>query len=283
MLGLRLWRQISRQAEHILENPAHRRIIGRVAPPLPFALECAMLLLVPLIMLPALLFTTAVYGMRWTMLISQSIARERTSGRFDLLALIPNGAFGSAWILACGAIQRTGMLTVLETPFAWLLRAFLMLVAFTTFEGFAVNNPLASQPDAILSAIFTFILLILALLVDHAHSVGLATLIGLLAPTYTTRTADAGLLALTVYTALQLTTYAITGIIGFALLPDIFAALNAPLPLTVLLLPILRVTILYSLREVIILYLWTLVQQQYNAAKQDVHAVDLPATTAGAI
>jgi hypothetical protein len=278
MLGWKLWRQISRGAQHPPENPAHRRLIGTAPPPMPFALECAMLLMVPVIMLPALVFTTAVYGLRWVALISQTIAREQTSGRFDLLALTPGGGFGTAWMLACGAIQRTGMLYVLETPFAWLLRGFLMLIVFTATTLFAVTGPLASPP-ILLGLIFTYVLLIVALVIDHAHSVGLAVLVGLLAPAYTTRTADAGLLALTTYTMLQLTTYAITGLVGFALLPDIFTALNVSPPVMLILLPLLRVAILLAIREVLITYLWTLVQQQYQAEPQDVGAVDLPVTT----
>jgi len=46
-----------------------------------------------------------------------------------------------------------------------------------------------------------------------------------------------------------------------------------------ILLPLLRVAILLAIREVLITYLWTLVQQQYQAEPQDVGAVDLPVTT----
>jgi hypothetical protein len=76
-----------------------------------------------------------------------------------------------------------------------------------------------------------------------------------------------------------LTTYAITGLVGFALLPDIFTALNVSPPVMLILLPLLRVAILLAIREVLITYLWTLVQQQYQAEPQDVGAVDLPVTT----
>ncbi len=281
MLGWRLWRQVSRYSALVLENPAHRRIIGQAAPSMPFALECAMLLLMPLIMLPAVVFTTAVYGIRWTTLISQSIARERAQGRFDLLALTPRGEFGTAWLMACGAIQRTGMLYVLETPFSWLLRGFLILVAFSSIALFSLDSPVFDQTEVILIGIYTFAWLILALLVDHAHSVGLSVLIGLLAPTYATRTADAGLLALTVYSMLQMTTYAIVGLAGFILLPDVFAAIRANPLLIAALLPILRLAVLYCIREILILYLWTLVRQQYHAEKQDVGAVDLPVKSFG--
>jgi len=279
MLGWRLWRQISRYTAHILENPIHRRIIGRAAPPLPFMLECAMLFLVPVIMLPAIVFTSAVYGVRWATLISQSIAREQVTGRFDLLALTPNGSFGSAWVMACGAIQRTGMLYVLETPFSWLLRGFLMLIVFTSVAIFSLDITFNNQTDVIIISIYTFAILMCALLIDHIHSVGLSVMIGLLAPTYTTRTADAGLLALTVYTMLQLTTYAVVGLFGFAVLPDLLTTLLLSPIMMALLLPIVRVVLLFTVRELVVTYLWTLVQQQYHAEKQDVNAVDLPATT----
>ena len=278
MLGWKLWRQISRYTTHILENPIHRRIIGQAAPPMPFMLECAMLLLVPVIMLPAIVFTSAVYGVRWATLISQSIAREQVTGRFDLLALTPNGSFGTAWVMACGAIQRTGMLYVLETPFSWLLRGFLMLIVFTSVAIFSLDITLNNQTDAIILSIYTFVILMCALLIDHIHSVGLSVMIGLLAPTYTTRTADAGLLAITVYTLLQLTTYALVGLFGFSVLPDLLKALHLPALMMALLLPIVRVLLLFTIRELFITYLWTLVQQQYHAEKQDVHAVDLPTT-----
>lgn len=279
MLGWRLWRQISRYTAHILENPIHRRIVGQAAPPLPFMLECAMLFLVPVIMLPAIVFTSAVYGVRWATLISQSIAREQVTGRFDVLALTPNGSFGSAWVMACGAIQRTGMLYVLETPFSWLLRGFLMLIVFTSVAIFSLDVTFNNQTDAIIISIYTFAILMCALLIDHVHSVGLSVMIGLLAPTYTTRTADAGLLALTVYTMLQLTTYAVVGLFGFAVLPDLLVALLVSPMIRTLLLPIVRVVLLFTVRELVVIYLWTLVQQQYHAEKQDVNAVDLPATT----
>jgi|GEM_PF-1946698 len=293
MLGWRLWRQISRYTAHILENPIHRRIVGQAAPPLPFMLECAMLFLVPVIMLPAIVFTSAVYGVRWATLISQSIAREQVTvareqvtGRFDLLALTPNGSFGSAWVMACGAVQRTGMLYVLETPFSWLLRGFLMLIVFTSVAIFSLDVTFNNQTDAIIISLYTFAILMCALLIDHVHSVGLSVMIGLLAPTYTTRTADAGLrtadaglLALTVYSMLQLTTYAVVGLFGFAVLPDLLVALLVSPMIRTLLLPIVRVVLLFTVRELVVIYLWTLVQQQYHAEKQDVNAVDLPATT----
>jgi hypothetical protein len=279
MLGWKLWRQISQQAERPPENPAHRRMIGSAAPSMPFALECAMLLLVPIIMLPAIIFTSAVYGIRWSALISQSLAREKTAGRFDLLALTPGGAFGTAWLMTCGAIQRTGMLYVLETPLAWMIRGLMSLAIFWVLglTGLFTYSGM-EEGEVLVALLFGFVVLLAALWVDHLHSVGLAALIGLLAPTYTTRTADAGLLAVTIYTMLQLTTYAITGLAGFALLPDILGALNVPGIVTALLLPVIRLAILFVLRELLIIYLWTLVQQQYNANAADVDAVNLPVT-----
>src|SRR5262249_20834925 len=67
----------------------------------------ALPIMIPIaILLRSTLFSGSIYGVVWTMDISQLLARERQNGTYDLLCLLPPGGLAAAWAICTGCLYR---------------------------------------------------------------------------------------------------------------------------------------------------------------------------------
>ncbi|MCC6894403.1 MAG: hypothetical protein IT321_16415 [Anaerolineae bacterium] len=272
-LTRKLWRWLNRaQAGH----PLYQRIITQAPYVLPWYMGCAIILLSPILLLPGIVFLSAVYGLRWAVQIASSIAHERESGMYDLLVTTPPGIIGVSRVVMSACLNRNETLEQTQAGGTWIMRGFftivLMLIA-------ASVSPPIIPPDAYASGgliIFIYLgTMAAAMYIDHVHSIVLAVEIGLWIPSYATRRLDAGAAAFIAYLVVQVSTFVITLLLGFTIAPAVFQMLALPAVISAILLPFIRLATFAGVREVIIHYLWGMVVRETQATPSEVEAMGL--------
>ncbi len=268
MLTWKLWRGLKRPAAR---NPLYQRIVNAPAQDIAWYFTCAIILAAPFLLLPAILFLSAVYGLRWTSAIAGTIAQERESGMFELISLSPPGMFGSSRAIMTACLHRNDSLAQVQSWGAWGIRMIFGLVLLMSFE--ILSTPIIRYDvDPFLGQIITPVYLVLlgvAVYLDHVQSIVMAELVGMIIPNYARRRTDASLGAAIVYLLLLVATYALTGFFGFAMLPPALELLPIAPQAQTILLPFIRVVIFYVIREILIRFLWQVLMRDTNAAPSD--------------
>lgn len=268
MLTWRLWRGLKKPAA---QHPLFLRVLN--TPPLimPWYIACSVIVIAPFLLLPALVFMSGVYGLRWAVMIANSIAKEQESGMYELIALTPVGAFGSSRAIMTACLHRNESLAQLQSLGAWALRITFGIVLMLSLE--MVSAPIIRYDvDPFLGQIITplyLLMLCIAVYIDHVQSIVTAELVGMLVPIYVRRRQDAGIGAGTAYTVLQVGSYALTLLLGFALLSPVLDAVPIAPQARTIVLPFLRLAIFYGVREVMIGWLWRTLVRETNAAESD--------------
>jgi hypothetical protein len=269
LLTWTLWRGLKKPAG---QHPLFQRVL--TAPPqmIPWYLACGLIVTAPFLLLPALVFMSAVYGLRWAVMIATAIAREQESGMYELTALTPPGALGSSRAIMTACLYRNESLAQIQSLGAWALRLSFGIVLMLSLETF--STPIIRYDvDPFLGQIITPLYLMtlgIAVYLDHVQSIVIAELVGMLIPVYVRRRQDAGISAGAAYAVLQVGSYALTLVFGFALLSPLLDALPIAPQARTLVLPFLRLAIFYGVREIIIGWLWRTLVRETNAAASEI-------------
>ena len=266
MLTWTLWRALRKPP---FAHPLYQQIIGRPASPMAASLSCVVVLVAPLLLLPALLFLSTVYGLRWAMQIASAIAVERETGRFDLLALAPDGAFGVSRAIMSAYLHRHESLSQIQSVGGWILRlAFMLtiLLALTSLAEPILTTDYAPNVNEAIMVLYV-VTMVAAIYIDHLQSIVIGLLVGMGLSTFAPRRLDASMGALLSYLLLQVAAYVVIVLIGFTLIPALLGAI--PAPYNTILLALLRLATLYLVRELLIRWLWSVVVRQTNAAASE--------------
>lgn len=268
MLTWKLWRGLKSPPHR---HPLFRRVMLAPLRQTPWYIGCAVILVAPILLLPAILFTSAFYSMRWAINIGGTIARERESGMFDLIALAPDGGIGASWAICTASIHRNQSLQQIQSPMSWIVRLGFTLLVLASLGNFV--QPLV--PDEADGALLTIIPLLYlftlagALYVDHMQSVAMGGLVGMLIPTYTRSRIDAGFGALIVFLFFQVITYVVTLLVGFSLVPNLMMRAGVTPTAAAIALPIIRLVIFFAIREAMISGLWRILVERLNVAASE--------------
>jgi len=258
------------------------RFLWRLALPILFVSIFALTpIILPLIVVsPVLLPLIAnLRGGVWAVKTGGAIARENEQGTYDLLALLPFGAFGANWVIGSGCLYRGSSFADLQT-FVRILMHFLLLVLGIALVIAIIlmaaeppsPKPLESQGQVFMTLV-NLAALIAAFYIDYVQSVIVGILVGMLAPAHAHNRFDTRAWGLFSYLFLQVSTYLITWLIGFQLVPTLYQALNFKGILAEFSLPIFRLAVFYLAREVIIATLWRALTWQLNAVSSDLNVL----------
>ena len=266
-----LWRWIKRP---VTGHPLYQRIVTQAPYIMPWYMGCALILFSPFLLLPGIVFLSAVYGLRWAVQIASSIANEREAGMYDLLVIAPAGALGVGRIVMSACMHRNESLEQTEAFGTWMMRGFFTVVLILIAAS--ITPPLI-PPDAAYSGgiVVTVYLatMAIAMYVDHLQSIVLSAEIGILVPSYASKRLDAGAAAFVLYLAIQLSTFVLTLLIGFTIAPKILDLLQLSNLANALLLPILRLLVFVGSREVIIQMLWKRLVRETDATPSEVEFI----------
>jgi hypothetical protein len=273
MLSWRLWRRLNRS---LPGHPVYQRVILQQPQPMPWYTGCAIIVAAPFVLLPAFIFMSAVYGLRWVVQIAGAIAHEREMGMYELLALTPMGGFGISWAITSAYLHRNESLEQIQSAGAWLMRAFFTLIVMLSAASLATTSVIPENADPALGQIIIPLYLItiaLAVYIDHIQSVALACIVGMLTPIYAQRRTDAGAAAFGIYLLFQIITYALTLFLGFSLIPAVLEGLRLSAFALTFALPVIRLSVFWGIREAMIQQLWDRLVRETNAALSEVQSM----------
>ena len=246
-----------------------------------FGVPAALLIL---FMAAPLLFPLAVslQAAVWAAHISYALAAERERGTYDLLCLFPDGSLGANWAIACGCVHRGVVFDALHVlaQVVLLLGMVFLAIIWLIVLGI-VANPVGKAGQDILAASRTLIdtvVLIAALGLHYTQTVVLSPVVGMWWATHAHRRIEAQLGAFGLSLAVQIGTYGLFLVVGFALLPLLYDGLPLASPAINLSLPVVYLVILYIIREGAIFWLWKIVTRRLNA---DPGGQDPPMPTSG--
>lgn len=234
---------------------------------MPWYLGCVLILISPLLLLPAMVFLSGVYGLRWAMQIASHIANERELGMYELLAISPSGRLGINRVIVSACLYRNESLEQVQAGGAWMMRGFFTLVFMligASVTGNFIPEDVTAPAGAVIILIYLFTMAA-AVYADHLQSIVLAVLVGMLIPNFITRRIDAGAGAFIGYLMVQVVTYAITLVIGFAAVPRLLEFSQTSDVFNAILLPFIRLAVFVVSREIIIWRLWEVVVRENNA------------------
>lgn len=225
--------------------------------------------------IPALIlvFNGSFLGLKWVTSVSEILAKAYQDKRFDLLALTPRGALGVSWLMCTATIHRHDWLRIAYRILRWVLLLVLVLLgvivagiilsAASTINPFLNDNQLRILIDAIGIAF-----VVLALWLDHIQSIVIASIMGILLPSYLPNSWQVRELARFLYILLQVMTYLF--MIGvYFLLEKLIMLVFATQIYSGVLHFAATVLLFYLLRELIINLLWRSLLKRFDLRAQD--------------
>jgi hypothetical protein len=264
MLSLRLWRALDNLPQYL---SLHRVLIPKQPDILPkFLLEFiglsvfCLCTLLPFIILPIVMSFSC---LNTALQIAVTLAHQRELERYDLLALTPIGALGSAIEISRFHTKETRENIEVARNFGGTMAVVVLvwgiILLIATFYGTQANV----SDYALFTALVGFLLIVVALYHDCRQSLILGMVIGILAGSAQDRV-TARLLALGSYLGIQLSLYALLSVF-FILLAALLGRIMI-FNMDVKLLVVIALVILchFSAREIAIYLLWRHLNEDIN-------------------
>ena len=288
MLSLQAWKSLRRPIQHPLYGYFYNAIIGQksvgaivsniingnvifellallIAISICFfswLLAFAVIAFLPVI-IPAI---GTYHGLNSALKISNTLSRERRTGRYDLLAISPLGSDGTHWFIASAvSVSNSALKQTVDVS-----------RAIFVFTGFGLSALILMRPllphngtlfDALIDSILTtlpFVIVMIAIVWDFIQSNVIGTLLGMLIPTYSKQEIESGGLILGLYLLLQVSFYVTVALLAFFG----FAVLNARFDLRMSAIILSSVLLLLlALREFGLTRGWKLLSQRLDVEK----------------
>jgi hypothetical protein len=216
-----------------------------------------------------MVFSGTLYGAIWAMSISSTIAGQRARGVYDLLCLSPTGTVGINWAICTACLHRHQTFEQVNSQEAWSVRLILFV-------------PLVISANVVFERIFTetggltllwLIAFVALFYLDHVQSIIIGSLLGVLAPHYTTNRFDTCVWALGGFILVQVVSYLAVFVTSLMILPEAYAVFRFTGLLADISLPILSVLVFYGVREGIMVRLWRKLTEELNAAPTELDAM----------
>ena len=222
-----------------------------------------MVVILPLIMF----FLGTLNGLAVSTGVSRIIARERQRGREHLFAVTPHGIIGANWAICTAVYHRSNFLGQFRFTINNMYYAiYIGIIVFSIFLiGHWVN--LSNQGLATESARLNFfnslilMVIVIAFQFNYMQSIALGSLIGMIVPTYAESQSDARGLAMGLFLAIQVISYAMIILISFIILSELFELFVIE---DALLLSIGRLGVFIGIRELILWLMWRLLAKRLD-------------------
>ena len=228
-----------------------------------------LLLLIPLV----LLLSGIVYGIECATRVSHALAREHENSTYALLALCPPGSLAVSWVICTSVLYRNReferLYDVIQSSINIALIGIGILFVLVLLVSFAAAAPFNN--GALTPNLLVIIGVIFAVMYwEFVQSVLLGCVVGLLTPTYTMSSLDAGLFAPGVFLMLKMVVYSVSALVGLNILPDVFVRLRLDGPSIEMILTVLRGLIFIAIQEGAIRLTWQHLMKRVNASNNDV-------------
>ena len=273
MITWQLWRALRNPP---LYHPLFARISQTAPERIPWQLGCLAVLMGPVVIFLAFLWIGTMYSMLWAVRIGSSLISASDDHTYDLISLFAPGRLGATLMICLGCIyQDRGYLQV-QSAGPWVIRILFNLPFFLLLASAGLFQPFTTTRNDVL---FGFVqiaypaTLVIAIYVDHAQSIVIGCLLGMLAPTFVSNRLDASLLSVGGFVLIQLSTYAAALFTGLYLLPRFYSLLSISGWLADTSTLLVALLVFYLTRETIIQHLWRLLAYRVNADRVDIEQI----------
>jgi hypothetical protein len=223
----------------------------------------------------------SILGAVWAAHISYTIAREHERGVYDLLCLIPEGALGANWAIACGCIHRGNLFEIanflariiLYTGLFFL--AILLLIALAVL-AYSPADMLKQNAADVVHTVGGVVVLLIAYCIHYVQTMVLVPIIGMLLPTMTRNRTEAQIGALGLFLTIQFGSYALFLLAGYFTLPLLSAKLHLLSWAIEPRVPVVCLVLLYICREAILSRLLRVVTRRLSADPSEKTLLMLP-------
>lgn len=231
------------------------------------ALSCALIFGALLFIMPLILLISSVIGTLAAATSSAAISRERETGRFALLAVTPEGAFGASWLLGLGAVHRRDAYRRVQSWQTWVFRGAIIFIGVFVLELMLNANRAVTISQT--AVIMLEILLILAgFYIDHMQALTLGVLVGVWMPTVAPDRIGAQTGAVMIYLLLRVLTLLVALVLVFGILPL--------LPLPALITRLVQFGAFVAVNELFVLLIWLDLVDRLNGDARSLQRWRLP-------
>ncbi len=212
------------------------------------------------------------HGLLWAVRISTTITQEQEQRTYDLLCVLPFGAFGACWSIGMGCLYRRSAFERARWEFhermeEWTLVVFFLSVVLSIGTSATYPDDTAIHPTLLrmgLAGLY-FALMLAFLYFDYVHSVLAGVLLGMAVPVYIHNRIDASLWTALVFVTAQVLVYAVTLLLALVVLPWLYARFPVtgwPVGYSA---PLAVFGVYFGLREGMVWALWRLLTFRLNA------------------
>jgi hypothetical protein len=220
-----------------------------------------------------LIFNGTFLGLYWVTEISDTLVQSYQDKRFDLLALTSRGALGVGWLICTATIHRGDWLQLSYRILRWVLFFVLVLVTLPIvgiiLSSLSANTDLMRENQfQILLEVLAIAMIVFALWLDHIQSIVIASLLGVLMPSYLPQSWQLGQLARLVYLLIQVGTYLALAMI-YILLQIVISSFLGTQIYSGLLHIGFTIFTFYMLRETLINLLWRSMLRHFDVSAKE--------------
>ncbi|MCU0498158.1 MAG: hypothetical protein MUF87_12470 [Anaerolineae bacterium] len=209
---------------------------------------------------------TLLLGSLWTMDIAGTVARDRSQQRYDLHCLIPDGVTGVHWIMIAARLHYQGVLERSMGEIQGVIQV-VLFVDLLVLIGLALA--ISSPSRESLLELFVLILSIAWFIyIDRIHAILTGSLIGLSIGQRTQLVGNARLWSFGLFLLSQMLWYLLIVIGIFVLIPLIFQILGTESVWVSIAMPLIVLSVLFMLREMILRRLWRGLQADMDEFQQ---------------
>jgi hypothetical protein len=204
-----------------------------------------------------------VFGGIWAATIGKTVAAEYTRKRYELLCLSPAGTLMTNWAICTACLHRNQVFQFIYSQRNTIIYQLIIPGSALLVLGFTLSAP-PPRGGVLIANIIGYTCAIIAFFSDYIYSMVLCSIAGMLSPSVARDSGNAPLMAMGIFLLFQVSSYVAILVIDLVGLNMIFGLLHVQGLYAELVLTILRLLVFFAVREMVVIYLWRLLQKQLN-------------------
>jgi hypothetical protein len=203
------------------------------------------------------------FGAIWAATIGKTVAAEYTRKRYELLCLSPAGTLMTNWAICTACLHRNQVFHFIYMQRNTILYQVIIPGSVLLILGFTLSAP-PPRGVVLIANIVGYTCMIIAFFGDYIYSMVLCSISGMIAPSLARNSVNAPLWAMGIFLIFQVSSYMVALVIDLVGLPMIYGSFHAQGIYADISLTIIRLLIFFAVREMVIVYLWRLLQKRLN-------------------
>ncbi|MFN8373549.1 MAG: hypothetical protein U0694_11835 [Anaerolineae bacterium] len=203
------------------------------------------------------------FGGIWAATIGKTIAAEYTRKRYELLCLSPSGTLMTNWAICTACLHRNQVFHFLYSQRNTIMFNVIIPASALLVLGFTLSAP-PPRGEVLMINLVAYTCAIVAFFGDYVYSMVLCSLAGMLSPSLARNSLNAPLWAMGIFLIFQVSSYLVVLVIDLVALPLLFGSLQIHGVYSDVSLALIRLTVLFAVREMVVRYLWQLLQRRLN-------------------